>query len=67
MTTLVREHVCRGYTPVMSEQRKQTENDEPVRDNPGQENEQTADPAEGDTAPTTRPAEHGSPATGEAE
>ena len=42
----------RGYTVSMSDQRRHTDNDEPVRDNPGQENEQTADPAEGDTAPT---------------
>jgi hypothetical protein len=51
----------------MSDQRRHTDNDEPVRDNPGQDNEQTADPAEGDTAPTARPPEQGSPATGEAE
>jgi len=51
----------------MDTPRKQSKNDEPTRDNPGQDNEQTADPAEGDTAPTVRPPEHGSPATGEAE
>lgn len=53
----------------MSEKPRHTDNDEPVRDNPGQENEQTADPAEGETAPTVSPppAEEGSPATGEAE
>ena len=56
-----------GYTVGMDDQRKHTGNDEPVRDNPGQENEQTADPAEGDTAPTARPPEQGSPATGETE
>ncbi len=51
----------------MSTPGSSSENDEPVRDNPGQDNEQTADPAEGDTAPTVRQPEHGSPATGEAE
>jgi hypothetical protein len=56
-----------GYTLGMDDQRKHTDNDEPVRENPGQDNEQTADPAEGDTAPTARPPEQGSPATGEAE
>ena len=32
----------------MSTPGQQSENDEPVRENPGQDNEQTADPAEGD-------------------
>lgn len=48
----------------MSTQRHHSDDDEPVRDNPGQENEQTADPAEGQSAPTTRDPEQGSPATG---
>jgi hypothetical protein len=56
-----------GYTTVMSTPGQQSENDEPVRENPGQDNEQTADPAEGDTAPTVRPPDEGSPATGETE
>lgn len=56
-----------GYIPHMSTPGHSSENDEPVRENPGQDNDQTADPAEGDTAPTVRPPEEGSPATGEAE
>lgn len=51
----------------MSTPGQQSENDEPVRENPGQDNQQTADPAEGDTAPTVRPPDEGSPATGETE
>ena len=41
-----------------------TDNTEPERDNPGDENPQTPPAAEGDTAPTEKEPEHGSPATG---
>lgn len=53
-----------GYISTMSTPRQQSENDEPTRENPGQDNEGTADPAEGDTAPSVSHAEEGSPATG---